>query len=272
MFASNLLLIATLKNPTLTVETLAESAKKSEIYSKPIQQRMEFFARKLLGTPYVGFTLDQNPKEEKCTVLVTGLDCVTFMETVLNLARTKNPTEDSLKRSVTFTRYWGGKVNGYLSRLHYTSDWIFDNDRKKTVTDLSKQLPGASLFTKKVGYMSLNPDKYAALRENPSLMPDLKLMEGRSNAREKWYVPIDSIRQAEKQLQTGDVIALCGGPEGIDCTHVGMIIVEEGVPHFVHASSTKKEVTFDKRLSEYLEGGKTIGIMVARPIENIKVR
>lgn len=163
-------------------------------------------------------------------------------------------------------------MNGYLSRLHYTSDWIFDNDRKKTVVDLSKSLPGASVFTKRVGYMSLNPDKYAALKANPSLMPELRLMEGRSNARQKWFVPIESIRLAEKELKTGDVIALCGGPEGIDCTHVGMIIVEDSVPHFVHASSTKKEVTFDKRLSEYLEGGKTIGVMVARPIENLRVR
>jgi cell wall-associated NlpC family hydrolase len=272
MFVINTLVALAVHSPAVTVEGLAENARKSGVYSKPIQQRMEFFARQLLGTPYVGFTLDQNPNQERCTVLVTGLDCVTFMETVLNLARTKDPSEESLRKSVTFTRYWGGKVNGYLSRLHYTSDWIFDNDRKKTVVDLSKSLPGGSVFTKRVGYMSLNPEKYAALKANPNLMPELRLMEGRSNARQKWFVPIDSIRSAERELQTGDIIALCGGPEGIDCTHVGMIIVEDHVPHFVHASSTKKEVTFDKRLSEYLEGGKTTGIMVARPIENLRVR
>jgi hypothetical protein len=51
---------------------------------------------------------------------------------------------------------------------------------------------------------------------------------------------------------------------------VGLIIVENGVPHFVHASSTKKQVTFDKRLSEFLSGStSTIGVMVARPVENL---
>jgi cell wall-associated NlpC family hydrolase len=254
----------------LSVDVLAKEADAANVYSQPIGNRMEFFARKFLGTPYVGFTLDQNPKEERCTVLVTGLDCVTFMETVLNLARTKRPTESSLNKSVAFTRYWNGRVNGYLSRLHYTSDWIFDNDRKKTVIDFSKSLPGAERFTKQVGYMSANPEKYPALKENINLLPRLEKQEKESNQRTKWFVPLASIPEAEKQLQTGDIIALCGGPRGIDCSHVGLIIVENGVPHFVHASSTKKQVTFDERLSEFLSGStSTIGVMVARPVENL---
>lgn len=249
----------------MTYESLHAMATVSNAYKRPFAAKMEFFARQLLGIPYVAFTLDQDTQSEQCTVVLDGLDCVTFMETVLNLARAGLVNKESVVSGVTFTRYWGGKVNGYLSRLHYTSDWIFDNERKGVVKDISAKLPGASRFTKEVGYMSANPDKYNVLKANPGLVPLIKKMEDDSNARTKWYVPISSIKEAEKQLQTGDIIALTGGPKGIDCTHVGLIIVEEGVPHFVHASSVGKKVVFDARLSDYLEGSKTTGIMVARP-------
>jgi hypothetical protein len=186
------------------------------------------------------------------------------------MARTPNLNSSNLKQAVTYTRYWHGKVNGYLSRLHYTSDWIFDNSQKKVVKDISKDLPGAELFTKKVGFMSAFPGNYAALTTSPNLLPALKQMEVKSNLREKWFVPLKSLVYAERRLKTGDIIALCGGVEGIDCTHVGLIIVEANIPHFVHASSKKKKVIFDRRLSEYLSGSKnTTGIMVARPIENL---
>jgi hypothetical protein len=187
------------------------------------------------------------------------------METVFALARTPNPTEEKLKAAVTKTRYWGGNVDGYLSRLHYTTDWFFDNAQKGTITDLSAKLPGAVPFTRKVGYMSAHPDRYAALKANPSLRPKLKEQEAENNARAKWYIPISALAQAENQLRTGDIIGLVGGVDGIDISHVGLIIVEQNIPHFVHASSVRKIVTFDKRLSDYLAGSKTEGIIVARP-------
>lgn len=251
--------------PTVTLDQLASAAKASNIYKQPIGKRIEFFARKFIDTPYVGATLDQDPVQEQCTVLLNGLDCVTFMETVFALARTPDPTEDGLREAVTKTRYWGGRVDGYLSRLHYTTDWFFDNERKGTIKDLSAKLPAAVPFTRKVGYMSAHPDRYAALKANPSLLPKLRQQESENNAREKWFVPVSALVQAEKQLKTGDIIGLVGGADGIDISHVGIIIVEKNVPHFVHASSVRKLVTFDKRLSDYLAGSKTEGIIVARP-------
>ena len=261
----SLLLLLAPKEPNVSLPELAADAKSAKIYKQPIGNRMEFFARKFIDTPYVGATLDQNPTNEKCTVLLNGLDCVTFMETVFALARTPEPTEEKLKAAVTKTRYWGGKVDGYLSRLHYTTDWFFDNTRKGIVTDLSAKLPGAVPFTRKINFMSAHPDSYAALRANPDLLPKLREQEAASNARQKWYIPVTALDQAEKQLKTGDIIGLVGGAKGIDISHVGLIIVEKNVPHFVHASSTKHKVTFDKRLSDYLAGSKTEGIIVARP-------
>jgi hypothetical protein len=255
----------------LSLAAINEKANHEKVYSLPISERMAFFAKEFIDTPYVGKTLDQEPSLEKCTVLLNGLDCVTFMETTLALARTKSPTLNSLNSAVAKTRYWSGKVNGFLSRLHYTSDWIFDNAQKGTVTDLSKQLPGAELFTKKVGFMTSHYQSYPALKLNPKLLPRLAKQEAESNLREKWFIPINKIKAIEPRLKSGDIVAICGGVEGIECTHVGLIIKEKGVPHFVHASSKKMLVTFDKSISEYLEGSKTAtGIMVCRPVENLK--
>ena len=91
------------------------------------------------------------------------------------------------------------------------------------------------------------------------------MQEAESSARAKWYIPVSALPQAEKQLNTGDIIGLVGGANGIDISHVGIIIVVKTMPHFVHASSIEHKVTFDKRLSEYLAGSKTEGIIVARP-------
>ena len=259
------LLFNALQTGPVTIRDLSEHAAKAKTYSQPMGKRMEFFARKLIDTPYVGATLDQNPTDERCVVILSGLDCVTFMETVFALARTPEPTEDKLRAAVTTTRYWGGKVDGYLSRLHYTTDWFYDNARKGTITDLSATLPGAIPFVRKVGYMSAHPDRYPALKANPSLLPKLREQEMNNNARPKLYIPVAALPKAEKLLRTGDIVGLVGGVEGIDISHVGLIIVENSVPHFVHASSVRKLVTFDKRLSDYLSGSKTEGIIVARP-------
>lgn len=64
---------------------------------------------------------------------LTGLDCVTFFENVLDMARIFRQGKyefDDLLAAVTHTRYRGGKLDGYLSRLHYTADWIHDNVAK----------------------------------------------------------------------------------------------------------------------------------------------
>lgn len=254
-----------------TFDAIQDEAYKSYISQKPMPERMEFFARRLLGKPYVGWTLERDEDREFCFVSMDRLDCVTFAETVLGLANVRwnsraLVTGDNLVRAVEFTRYRGGKVDGYLSRLHYTSDWIYDNDRKGTVIDLTKSLPGAKPFVKTINFMSQHMSVYRQLIAHPELVDTLKTQEATITARPKWFVPKVAVAKAEGQLQSGDIIAITDSRPGMDCAHVGLIIVERGVPHFVHASSTQKKTVFDIRLSEFLSKTKShTGIMVARP-------
>jgi N-acetylmuramoyl-L-alanine amidase-like len=70
-------------------------------------------AMELKETPYVGFTLEVSKDMERCVVNLTGLDCVTFFEDSLCMARMikrgKHSPEDLIKE-VQFTRYRGGKM------------------------------------------------------------------------------------------------------------------------------------------------------------------
>jgi hypothetical protein len=117
----------------------------------PLGERIGRVALSFLGTPYVGWTLERSDDVEPCFVTLEGLDCVTFFETSLAVARLlpeQDRSPEALVRAVERTRYRGGRRTDYLSRLHYTTDWMHDNERKGIVRVLSPDLPGAERFVK----------------------------------------------------------------------------------------------------------------------------
>lgn len=236
----------------------------------PVGEIMAEVARRLLETPYVGMTLDQDIHQEQCVINLAGLDCVTFFEITLGIARmvrqgTVSP--EALKKQVTLTRYRGGKLDGYASRLHYTSDWMRDNVAKKVVQDLTRTLPGSVPLQKKINFMTANAVKYPQIKEHPELIEPLRAIEARLNASKPFHVPINRAFEAERTLRTGDIIGITTTLEGMDCGHTGLIIVEDDVPHFVHASSTLKKVVIGPKLSEYLKSyPKNTGFMAVRPL------
>ena len=98
-------------------------------------------ARHLMGIPYVTKTLevkqDDKPKKlenkEELIVNLRSLDCVTLVENCLALIRTAqlpNTDTDYFFRQLREIRYRGGIIDEYSSRLHYTTDWIYDNGKK----------------------------------------------------------------------------------------------------------------------------------------------
>jgi hypothetical protein len=250
---------------------IAESFPRS-FANRPIGERMAFISDQFLGTPYVGWTLEQSITRESCFVTLEGLDCVTFFETTLGIARAVRVgpvTPASVLDEVTRTRYRGGHCDGtYLSRLHYTSDWMYDNDLKGTVRVITKSLPGAERFNKSIDFMSTNAKVYRQLAALPDLLKPLKEIEAAISRRQTYFVSMANVTKAEVKLRTGDIIGITTSAPGMDCSHTGIIRMEKGVPHFMHASSTQKRVVLDSRLSEYLaRHPKATGIMVARPLE-----
>ena len=48
---------------------------------------------------------------------------------------------------------------------HYFTDWLHDNEKKKTLKDVSRQFH-AAVQHKKINYMTLNRASYPALKNN----------------------------------------------------------------------------------------------------------
>jgi hypothetical protein len=222
-----------------------------------------------MGVPYVGGTLDKD-KVESCTVVLDELDCVTYFETTLAIsnliASDIELNMNNIYDEVEYTRYRDGTLDGYESRLHYTSEWILDNIQKGIVKDITKDLGGVELNID-VYFMSENSDKYKYLKNNPELTKRISEIEDDINNNEFFYIPKENIADIEDKLQSGDIIALVTTIPGLDYGHVGMINKKGGVARFMHASQTKKKVMIDKSISEYISGvSKFSGITVLRPI------
>jgi hypothetical protein len=226
-------------------------------------------ARFFLGTPYVGYTLEKGDTE-KLVINLRELDCTTYAENCLALARTlklKNPGFDDFLRQLQFIRYRDGKRNGYPSRLHYFSDWIYNNDQKKTVKSMSKEI-AHTLVPKQVNFMSKHPDSYAALKANPGLISEIKKQEAEISHRMTWFIPKNRLAVVENKLQDGDILGIATNIEGMDISHVVIAVRLNGRIHFIHAGSREMKVVISEgTLEEYLLNSKMAsGIMVARPM------
>lgn len=251
---------------------LSELARRERWQQQSIPEIMGRVGMELRGTPYVGSTLELYDDREVCSINLMGLDCVTLFENALAFARLlksgKELLPEKMMEVVTFTRYRGGNITDYTSRLHYTTDWFHDNQVKKVVMDITKGLPGAERFTQVVNFMSTHPNSYRQLKANPALVPVIAEIESQINGREMYYVPKEKVAAAEPELKTGDIVGITTTIKGIDCSHTGLCYRDEsGKLRLLHASLTKKEVTLDDELHTYLASvSKHTGIMVVRPL------
>jgi hypothetical protein len=253
-------------------EGLVAQAREQRWSDRPIGERMGAIGLALRRTPYVDGTLERHEDREVCSVNLLGLDCVTFFESVLAFARMLRRggrTPEALLAEVTFTRYRGGRLTDYASRLHYMSDWFADNEAKRVVRLITPELPGATRFTKRVDFMSTHPQAYRQLRANPALVAKIARVEADMNARPMSYLPKDKVAAARARLMTGDIVGITTTIDGLDCSHAGLCYRDaEGVLRLLHASTTQRAVVLDEDLATYLAGvAAHTGIIAARPLE-----
>jgi hypothetical protein len=221
-----------------------------------------------LGTPYVAHTLERD--DETLVVNLRELDCTTYAENCLAIARTVQsgtPSFDRFLEELQLIRYRDGQLNGYPSRLHYFCDWIYNNTQKGLLMEPDAELGGKSL-SKEINFMSTHPQEYRQLANDTALVEILREQEGRINAREMLYIPEGMVGEVEDRLKDGDIVGITTDIEGLAVMHVGILVRIDGHIHLMHASSSAgKVVVSEGTLSEYLTlSQRATGIMVARPI------
>lgn len=242
----------------------------AELHNVRIGEAAVAAGKLFMGTPYVEKTLEVN-EQEKLVVNLHGLDCTTFLETAITLGRLsklEHFTAEAYWRELAAFRYVDSWPNGYASRLHYFSDWIATNHKKKRVCDITSMLGGVS-YPNTLNFMSTHPQAYPALKADTNLIPLISEREELTGGKAFHFIPKDSIAVSEKDMLNGDIIAITTGVEGLDIVHTGLAVWRNDRIHMLHASSNsmKVEVTA-KPLAEYMKNKKSqTGIMVARLIE-----
>ena len=236
--------------------------------SEPIETILEQTALFFLGTPYVAGTLDINEKEQ-LVVNLQGLDCVTFVENVMALSlatRHNNLSIDFFMEKLTEIRYRNNQVADYASRLHYTSDWMYENERKELIQNISKDLSGIK-ETKRIDFMSTHQSAYIQLANDEAMHAKIVQQENIMNSRERfYYLPKEQIATQAKDIPHMAIIGFVTAIDGLDTTHVGFAYRQKnGELGFIHASSGKMEVMIDTMsLSDYCMSQKNCkGIIVA---------
>lgn len=228
---------------------------------------MDETAKFFLGVPYVGKTLEYEP--ERLIVNLREMECMTFVENVLALAEASasgTPSWQAYLEKLQQIRYRDGKIEDYTSRLHYTSDWIYENEKKGLIADITKEIGGVPLAMD-VSFVSTHPESYMQLQSHPEYIAVMAKKEKEINSRQYYYIPKEEIDKREAQIRTGDIVCFVTSIKGLDISHVGIVHKEGDKMTFIHASSGKKRVIINEEsLQDYVLGiKKSKGIMVLRP-------
>lgn len=266
--------------------TKQDMIKVTELLKEGIKQPkstnlMIYYGKKFLGVPYVGHTLEVNPKEQ-LVVNLRELDCTTFTETVLALALTTShgqQTWNDYLHWLEAIRYTNGKASeGYVARNHYFQWWVERNQARGFVTDITASLPQqqkqtVGIHKQKiyVDWMTTHTSAYKMLHGNQHDINIIGQKEHATNGKIMYYVPISKLGQSKSALSfihDGDILALATNKKGLDTTHIGIAIWgSDGKLHLLNASSIHKKVLIDPTtLQQYMTQRKVqIGVWVIRP-------
>lgn len=256
------------KSDSVSVERILSEAKTE----RKEQNRMLYFGKKFIGVPYVAHTLE-NGNSEHLIVNLRELDCTTFVENVLALAlcdienkRTFSDFCNNLRK----VRYFGGRIDDYSSRLHYFTWWAEDNIQKGIIREISADdFPFTAVQKVSINYMSAHPELYKHLKGKPDMIQKIKQKELRTSGKTYRYIPKSLLNESTDRIgivHTGDIVAIITSKSGLDTSHIGIAVWQDGKLHLLNASSIYKKVVLDKStFYQYSQRQKSqLGIRVFR--------
>ena len=224
-------------------------------------------ARFFLGRPYVAHTLEKEP--EGLVINFRELDCMTLVETVLALSRELRedaPSFAGYGQQLQTMRYRNGRIRDYTDRLHYTTDWIFENQQLGRLRDVTQEIGGLP-HRIQATFVTDQPQIFKQLRGKPELVATMASQEQAISKRPYHVIPKAAINAHDADIRNGDVICFVTARKGLDISHVGIAYHVGDRLTFIHASTHFGRVVIEeKSLQDYAQSvPKNIGIMVVRP-------
>jgi Protein of unknown function (DUF1460) len=235
----------------------------------PMNQALVQLARRYLGLPFKGFSLDGGPKEQLVLDL-TNFDCFLFVEQLLALSNSRkvNTQSEGVERftqHVRRLRYVDGEVD-YCRRQHYFSRWAEAAERNGYVVNLTPFLPGASQRKVALNFMSNHVASYKPMRlaRNKQCITELE----KDLVLNQPYIPLAALPGVLPSLRNGDIFALVTKVPGLDVTHVGFLEKRDGVVNAIHAAEGAgviRSENFEKYAARVPD---VIGVAIYRPRPN----
>jgi hypothetical protein len=241
----------------------------------PLGERTIKVARELVGTAYVNYTLEVDDHIESPVVNLKQMDCWTYYENSLAIARMLRfkpgpykPTD--MLHMVEVERYRDGVCTGsYLSRMHHLEEVFYNNQLRGYAVNITPRLPGAERMRREIHEMTVQWKNYRYLRSDPSLIEPMGKVEARVSQLPVYQIPKSKVRAVENYLQNGDICAITSNDKSGYTSHVGLIVRLNNRAYFTHATSDRDKgrmVIIDRPITDYLnDASKHSGIVICRP-------
>ncbi|MEW6109724.1 MAG: N-acetylmuramoyl-L-alanine amidase-like domain-containing protein [Nitrospirota bacterium] len=208
--------------------------------------RIAFLSGQFLGIDYKESTLTGSPQTPEVFVInFQGVDCFTYIDYIeaMRLSGSFSEFKENLKK----VRYRGGNV-AFENRNHFFTDWSeFNSGYIDDVTDkIGKHK------TKRIMKMLNRKD------DGTYFIPGIKPKQ-----REIRYIQADIIDDSVfNGLRSGDYAGVYSEINGLDVSHVGIIIRDIDMVYLRHASRNERKI-IDQDFGNYISGKP--GLIVLRP-------
>ena len=211
-------------------------------------KRIDFLSKQFLGTKYKEATLTGDADTPEVFVInLEALDCLTYIEYIEAMRRSASFAEfiDNLKK----VRY-RTILPSFMERNHFFTDWkAFNSDMISDVTN----------------DISDGKSKYVSKRLNEKHDGSFFLPGIQCRLREVTYIQTLNMDDTLiEKLETGDYVGIYSKTDGLDVSHTGIIIKQDGSVFMRHASSANKNLkVLDEELMGYMKSKP--GIIILRP-------
>jgi len=218
---------------------LAETSQKD----LTISERINFYYEKFLGTPYNFRCVGDGPYaliENWPLVDFQETNCMALCEHVLAMAI--SDSWDNFFNNLLQVRYKDGII-GMRTRNHYTmADWLPENSW--ILEDVSRRVGGeyTKSVTRTISHKKFFTSK--GIKDMRYVLPDRKITID--------YVPLDALKEVEKNIKPGDIVALIyANKTDVFSAHM-LIIAEKNNKKYIREANSKKATTFDTPYKEWV--------------------
>jgi cell wall-associated NlpC family hydrolase len=209
-------------------------------YDRSTGSRIDAFSRHFLGRSYQPNPLiGSAATAEVFTASLNEFDCVTYIETVLALARASSV--DNFAERLRKIRYERGRIQ-WDRRNHYMTRWIRNNLRAGLLSKIS--MPAVPTVT---------------LERVLNVVPGLAPCRTRLKC-----VPKRAVPRLEGYLKTGDLMFFASTRKHLDVFHAGIIVRDGKRVLMRHASRSRGRVV-EQELPDFLKTNRMAGVIVVRP-------